>query len=1088
MATPARQTRVAAVAAALLFLLGEGGDAFVLPSSPLANPLPTFLIQQQQRQDTLLRSIQFMKGETKYGDIVDGSVNSGMLNSLGGGSSSIGGFGGTRKSVGTNSLSRARRARRGPSWWSSRSSFSRSTATSLLASGSLESWPVMEADDIQILVKKGEDLDDDDDDDDDYNKWQEDVYDEYGNLISPPPTIKKKKTSVKATLERWERDIALPVVGYDNNGYPMLGNELQPNGYGNGDDNDRCTQSIQFDVANGDIYPFSGTISVPPPLTVEDSMGNQQTVMMVLNNPDDDDGESYDDYGNPMMLPGSSSFGSMQKKKKKGQVLEAKVEPLYKTPDEKYAEAQQNQQQQYPEYDEWGNEIYNQDQSYDQSKTTIPSQGYQAFPINAMDPSSGKIKISLERDSNGGGAFGMGRGGNNGEMSQARVEIYHGFRDQYGNSHSYNADEEDRRISLDVSTMHPSFSSVIDTMPADLLAKHSALDTREYQPYLEVRIVNTGGAALKAGVQSYLPYYKPQNKQEKQRRQYQRQQFETQQTLQRNGRRSIGGMSSMMGSTVKADDPFLLVDSAQSTTSARRIKTDIGSTSNRQKSYVRYDRASNSMSNDAQSFSQSSNFMDQGFGNTNNFNNNNYGNEFDNSFSRRSTRSRGGIGGVQPNVPGGNSGFGATSESRSKSSSGSSQQSYYQGSMMNGDSNSMLNPRRNRVSTDMGRTAMSVDGMGTSFSDRVPASPLSPDYYEKRWAQQQRQASQRGPQSYGGPTIDTVATTPGGRSSGLLTPDNDFSNPNASKRKERSNSNMMVPRTSSLVRRSIDGPGISSFGGNGGMISGMENNGFHPQTLQDDVFGRQSSQGQFLTGPGSLQGQTGMGSSSLGQFNNQQRGGPGQFQRQPREQQQRRTSSSFSGNGNVIGDGVISGRPASAGVSPFSSGMPNNSNRFGEDEYGSSSGFNNNMSNGEFGGNNNNSGPFGNIGRAPQTKGNSKNPFAQLNGESNPNEYSNGGNTSFGGSNNRMNSANNGIGNSFAGSPSGGIGGSPSQRQSNPFSNLNGKKPFGNIGTPGGSTTAMRSSYDDYSSSDSKEANPIVGFAKNFVKGMTGGR
>ena len=176
-------------------------------------------------------------------------------------------------------------------WWSR---FSQQTPTTLLAVGSLESWPVMEADDIQVLVKKGDDLEDD-------PKMVNSGYDNGMNSGS-------SSKSVKATLERWENDIALEVIGQD--GYPMLGNQMQPgqqyNSNGNGSDNSRCTQSIKFDVSDGDVYPFSGTFSVPPPLTVEDSMGTQQTVMMVLNNPDDDDDfnqggyqqQQYDDYGN----------------------------------------------------------------------------------------------------------------------------------------------------------------------------------------------------------------------------------------------------------------------------------------------------------------------------------------------------------------------------------------------------------------------------------------------------------------------------------------------------------------------------------------------------------------------------------------------------------------------------------------------------------------------------------------------------------------------------------------------------------------------------------------------------------------------
>ena len=346
----------------------------------------------------------------------------------------------------------------------------------------------------------------------------------------------------------------------------MAGNQMQPGGGSNAyayENSDRCTQKIDFSIDNGDLYPFSGTVSVPPPLTVEDSMGNQQTVMMVLNNPDEDE----DDYG-------AGDFGfTRSPDSKKGKTVEAKLEPLYKSPDEKYAAAQHQQQQQYEyQYDEYGNEIY--DPSLggsDEETATIPARGYQSFQLDATDPASGKIKISLERERAGNG-FG---GGASGDVSEARLELYHGFRDEYGNYHSPNPEEDDRRFSLDVSTMHPEFSSVVDTMPAELLARHSLLphearnyDPRrsQYQPYLEVRIVNTGGASLKAGVGSFMPYYKPQSQKLKEelRRRVQRQ-------------ATMGAAASLRSSAseMKADDPFLLVDSAQSSTSSRRIKENM---------------------------------------------------------------------------------------------------------------------------------------------------------------------------------------------------------------------------------------------------------------------------------------------------------------------------------------------------------------------------------------------------------------------------------------------------------------------------------------------------------------------------------
>ncbi len=544
MATVSR-SRLLYVAAALVLLL-EGGthdaDAFVLPSG-LATQRPLLLPDEEQNAHkpvwTPLHSFKFIKGETSYGDISEGSSGIGRMGQVGFGGSVGGG----------NSLNRRRR--REPMWWSQ---FSRNTPTTLLAAGFTESWPVMEADDIQVLVKKGDDIEED-------RKAQMG----YGS---------SNNKHVKATLERWESDIALEVVGRD--GYPMRGNQMQPNGYNSNNQDGRCTQSIKFDVSNGDLYPFSGTISVPPPLTVEDSYGNEKTVMMVLNNPDDENDQNgfmqqqqYDDYGNE--IP-----------KSKPSPVEAKLEPLYKSPDEKYAEAQQQQQQQM-QYDEWGNEVYNpQQQQQGEQKATIPSNGYQSFELDATDPSSGKIKISLEREE-GGGGFGFGGGGNS--ASEARVEIYHGFKDQYGNPYNNNFgdEEEDKRMSLEVSTMHPTFSTVLDTMPANLLAKHSlpnANDVNFVRPYLEVRVVNTGGASLKAGVQNFLPQYKPKSQQQRSKQQYQKQRYEQMNAL--NG-----------ASSLRADNPFLLTDSTQSSTSSRRMK-DTNTMFGQEKTYVRAASSSNS--------------------------------------------------------------------------------------------------------------------------------------------------------------------------------------------------------------------------------------------------------------------------------------------------------------------------------------------------------------------------------------------------------------------------------------------------------------------------------------------------------------
>merc|ERR1740130_1966920 len=159
--------------------------------------------EQREASDSLLslRSIRFIKGQTTYGDI-SSPVNGGLggANDLlnGGGGS----FGSTSQSRRGNSpLSSGsrnnRRSRTIPSWWSSSSGFSRKTPTTLLAAGSLESWPVsavMEADDMHILVKKGDDDDE-----------------EEGSTFS--------SKSVRATFERWQRDLSLSVVGME--GYPM---------------------------------------------------------------------------------------------------------------------------------------------------------------------------------------------------------------------------------------------------------------------------------------------------------------------------------------------------------------------------------------------------------------------------------------------------------------------------------------------------------------------------------------------------------------------------------------------------------------------------------------------------------------------------------------------------------------------------------------------------------------------------------------------------------------------------------------------------------------------------------------------------
>jgi len=1155
--TRASRSRIAFVAAALVVFLEGGGtrtsnnhglflgvEAFVLPSSPLTpGLLPNVLLQQQQQQqqqqeeDSIfpLRSFKYIKGESSYGDLVDGTVTSGMIGGMlagSGSTTSISGFGGlttksSSRSMGTNSLASAKR-RSFPAWWSSKSGFSRTTPTTLLAAGSIESWPVLEADDIQILVRKGEAIDDEDLDDD---EEEEEEYDDSGY-----PIVRKPSSSVKATLERWERDIALEVVGLD--GYPMIGNEMQPtpqnnyyysgNNYGE-ENNDRCTQKIEFNVANGDLYPFSGTVSVPPPLTVEDSTGNQQTVMMVLNNPDEEEEEDGDaGFGNAL-LPGSSSSSSSsslvrqqggntkKRSKRRGKTLEATIEPLYKSPDEKYAEAQVQQQQQYEfGYDEYGNEIYNPGSE----KTTIPSQGYQSFQVDATDPASGKIKISLERDENSGGsglggAFrsAMGGGGSgsssssNSDVSAARVEIYHGFRDLDGNYHSYNPEEDDKRISLDVSTMHPSFSSVVDTMPSELLAKHALsvpdannYDPRvsAYQPYLEVRIVNTGGAALKAGVESYMPFYKSRSQQEKeaQQRERRREQF------QRRGTTA----SLPPATTVKADDPFLLVDSAQSSTSSRRIHNTFPNQS--QKSYVSAKRTRRFDNTRAETL--------QGFGG--------------NSNKFMETRESG----VKPDVPGGSARLGGTSESRKKFAR--TEQRQFSLPSYN-DSNSPQRQRNNKKKSDYDRY-----GMGTSLNDRVPESPLSPD------------DDGRSTKLGSGQTIDTIATTPGGSVSGT-------------------NSHKLA---------------LTSFGGNGGSISGMQSRQGREQQLRDGGY-YQNSQAQTSRvlgngnsiGDGVMNGRPPSAGTSPfaaygsvsetntnrynGNNSNNRLAGNGGLGSGTNKQN---NIGAFAGNGRVIGDGVIKGQNSTpGGFSGYSSGnvilgndksfssgsgsgsgsfnnngfsgQSNNSNRLGggTKPFGS---YNGNSNNDSFGGNTMNNysndvsdSPFGNMGRPPQTTGNSKNPFATMNGESsdtsnNSSPFGESPSNNFS-SNNSFNTNSNSNSNGFNSNNSFGGGGmgSPQRPQQpnaagrasamkNPFSGLNGSSsgnvaksspfgktggansnamgsqnssPFGSIGSP--STTAMRSrnfdsDYVEDEAESSSSENPLMGFAKSLVKGITG--
>jgi len=540
-------------------------DAFLLPSSPLSNTIiPNFRKYEQEEEEdnssSLLRSIKFVKSQTTYEDssssAFEPSLNSGMLNGGFNGGSGIGG-GGVSSSRSRRASSNRRR-NRFPSWWSG---FSRSTPTTSLAAGSLESWPVMEetTEDIQILVKKGED---DNEDNEEYTEGS------------------SSSSSVRATLERWERDLSLPVVGNDNDGYSMLGNERQPRD--NSNSNDQCTQSVQFDVSNGDLYPFSGTVSVPPTqLTVEDqNTGNQQSVMMVMHNPDDEQDDNYSPSGLSSYPDEYDEYGNAKKKKKKpsSSTLEARLEPSVK----KRNAPKNNYNQGY------NNDNYNDQQQQQQpSTTTISSNGgSQSFQLDATDPSTGKIKIHLERseEGNGGGGGRNAMGSPTGEALapwEARVEIHHGFRDDYGNNIQINSmtDEDsystsssdistDRRISMDVSTIHPTFSSTVDTMPPKLLYQHISsssqqqlnqeVDMQSIQPYLEVRIVNTGGIAVRANVDSVV---KQNQYQSKSSRQQQQQQYQQQQKQQQRSN----------SFSPKADDPFLLNDSAQSTGSKRRL-------------------------------------------------------------------------------------------------------------------------------------------------------------------------------------------------------------------------------------------------------------------------------------------------------------------------------------------------------------------------------------------------------------------------------------------------------------------------------------------------------------------------------------
>jgi len=814
--------------------------------------------------------------------------------------------------------------------------------------------------------------------------------------------------------------------------------------------------------------------------------------MMVLNNPEDhgDDDDDDDEYGNP--LGGSSLVMQQQqrqrqqkKRRSKGKTLEAKIEPLYKSPDEKYAEAQQQQQHQYNtnhyqdeheyehEYDEFGNELYNANSNAN-GKTTIPSQGYQSFQLDATDPASGKIKISLERDQddstsrhNGGGGLGgafrsvMNTNTNTNHntntntgttdfSSEARVEIYHGFRDQHGNYHSHDPEEEDKRISLDVSTMHPTFSSVVDTMPSELLAKHTKSSSssssssqqqqrhaqqqpqpqRSYQPYLEVRIVNTGGAALKAGVQSYMPYYKAQNEKERRRRQQQGTRVGTNSNTnpQRLTAMSLPPMASSamplsaamsnrnrqsrtaakVAAPIKADDPFLLVDSARSSTSSRRIRNNGVGNAQRETSYVAAS-GNNGVNNN---YRRSATRM-QGFG----------GNS--NRFMGTTTTT---TSGVTADVPGGSDSFAASKEARKLATprdgninrydndnddgnelmgrSGLALYNYYNGPDYNSrnEYNGPYAPQqqqqqrryrsspsplqRNNANSYFSSSFIDVDGnaynrygMGISLCDRIPEYPLSPDYDTER-----RPGSGR--------TIDTVATTPGGHSS--------------------SNTNHKRPT-------------LASFGGNGGTISGMQSlQGRHQQLREQERRGQGARQQLQLppqvgrsTGNLALAGGKGTHNrlpGNAGSFG----GGTGNGRKYNNNNQAARGA--FAGNGRIIGDGIIKGQRAASGFSGFSSsgglssGNDNGNNGFG----GNGNRYGNENRNGYSSNNINNSnrmdettttttatnGPFGNMGRPPQTTGNRNNPFATLNGETtSSNDYDN--------DNDFTNSNNNGFDNNF---------------------------------------------------------------------------
>lgn len=1056
------------VAAAIaLFVEGDSfleANAFVSPSGLAThrnNKLPGVEESKDDPQNhklvwTPLHSFKFIKGETSYGDVLEGNVASGML----GGTPSIGGFGGSSMSGG-NSLNRMRRNRRENMWWSR---FSQNTPTTLLAVGSLESWPVMEADDIQVLVKKGDDPEDKD-------------------HVSNP-----SNKSVKATLERWERDIGLEVIGRD--GYPMLGNQMQPggqyNGYNDGSDNGRCTQSIKFDVKNGDVYPFSGTISVPPPLAVEDSMGNQKTVMMVLNNPDEEEGTTlggqfmrqpqYDEYGNE--LPPS-----------KPSAVAAKLEPLYKSPDEKYAEAQKQQQLQY---DEWGNEVYNPQQQ--EQKATISSNGYQSFQLDASDPASNKIKISLDREGGGGGFGGFGGGGNS--ATEARVEIFHGFRDQYGNPYSsnYGDEEEDKRISFEVSTMHPTFSTVLDTMPASLLAKHSlpSNDMNFLTPYLEVRIANTGGASLQAGVESVSKQYKSQTQKQRQQQRYEKQKY---------SQRVSNAMALNTASSVRADNPFLLTDSAQSSTASRRMKDTIGMGVG-QKSYVRANNSFSGRRNTAQinemftvDPSRSSSYRNNGFNNYNEDQgmarpsydrysmNGSFGMQAQannpedvlrpmesetNGYtsnrvmaSRRNNRatdyygydaidtvatSNFGTSGLVANndftkangsktsaiVPGSGNfrGFSPLQSFGGNSGRASGMQQPFQGRSFgnnNGGSSMFQSSRRQSYDDDYG---------GASF-DNGGASMFEDDSYGRE-GMQPRQSLQQAFSNLTSPR--KTKTVKGSRGTnwtqnkpgsafagnGNVIGNGVISGRPAPNSNRVGNSNRMMPNSQSL-------------GGNGRYRSNSRNNG-----MNDDFIDAQSSsfESSFTPPPSNnFGGRNNGGSFGQGNSNNFMGGSM---------KQQLEENDSFSRD---FGNNRNGGRM--------------NNNRFGgnsnNNSFGGNSGMNNNA--GGFGGSNNSGSPFGNLGSPPQTRGNSKNPFAVLNGEATEQE-----DNGFGG-----------YDDSFG--TDGGFG--ASQRPlspppvKNPFAGLNGRT---NNQYSGGSTTAMRSSSLDYGTTD--DENPIVGFAKNVVKGI----